>query len=999
MIDVAWDMKEAKAQENLRRALQERVKPEPADTVSEEQRSTHGRPDETNERRREIEKESEDSPKSGDSDEDLRKALSTHVEALESEGQETPEPVAERQELIQEESDETEIQDEKLKRVAGEPREDDGSKEDTEQDLTRHLDSQQREGTEIRGRTLERGSRWVNMHIPEYDGKKLYSFEQVEDLIQRDVPGLMEHRDIEEMLRHGRAHMEAIERFRCNKTVTNMDITEFAKEVDIPEKTVRAWITEGAEPQLYPTMDNALTKDDAEAKVAKVREGLNGVDSFDELQKRLSHPYHEEHTKKQVRYPKDLESSRKYFAFLDEMEKGGTISDVSRRVGIRQPSGSRYLEGRKTRLIKSAMEPIPEHMVEETRERDRIDSPRKYREALERNPFVKEHPDFERLDHEARVYTKFMELKRRGELPDRLVKDLAEEHKVGKQQLASWLSERKTQELVRNLEIYDMARATHESKLKPEAFEHRFDPSKVYEHFQHLREVKHPTADQLAEAIENMYRSSGLTSRVQWGELKPYHGGGPRWLREVAQSIHDHRAEVEAALNKRLGLDTDPDTRMRLGVLDSKLYLRREDTSLWNWMNIYKNEVFHFKRLDQKKELVDEAKARLDIQGGTRLSELAYYLTDLEKAVQNSRPRNDLNRTMSHLRGESLHLVLDATEQNIQGIQDEIKRIGMQRNGRGGISNPQFPSDVKEIMSMFTSVLGAGLSDGHIEISNDGFVYAEGNRDRVDIFNKQVDRFGDVYRSEDIRPDGNIRTRYASTFGRALERKGLTSGDKCLQNNGFQDWLKNACPEVKRKYYGPLWAEDGNFNNGSKGHPRFQWDRAVVLRDPAKSENYDFEPLATQEHADLVSEFGILKESDCFEGIYGLTIGRLKKLTSHPDDRIAQTAQSLYDVAINTESELLNDEIDGLGSLSIEAKPYLVKVNFSEKTGRLSSLWHASTLTKDDAMRTAILCPPEDIRKYSDVRLWMMSEDDLKNRVRTQIREEGQMTGDELNEV
>jgi hypothetical protein len=809
---------------------------------------------------------------------------------------------------------------------------------------------------------------------------------------------MLEHRDIDDMLKQADAHARAHERFKDRDTVSAREIAEFAKEVDQPEPTVRAWVAAGAEPRIYRTLDSALTKDEAKAKIDKVREGLVGIGSFDELQKRLGEPHHE-NTRKQVSYPKDLESSRKYFAFLDEMEKGGTIGDASRRVGIKQSSGSKYLEGRKTRLIRKAMEPIPIDGVKETREPSRIDEPNKYKEALARHPFVKEHPDFGRLDHEAKVYAKFTDLKKRGELPDKLVKDLAEENKVSRQQLASWLSERKTQELVRNLDLYDKAREAHESKLKPEAFEHRIDPSKVYEHFQHLREVKHPTPDQLAEAIENMYRKSDLTARVQWGELRPYHSGGPKWLREVAQSIHDQRADVEEVLNKRLGLDTNPDERMRIGVLDSKLYLRKEDTSQWNWMNVYKNEVFHFKDLEQKNRLVDEAKARLDIQGGTRYSKLVDQITDAERTKLSSQPNNDLYRTTPHLRGESLNLTLDAAERTIQEVQDKIARIGQERDGRGGITNPKFPADVNEVKSMFTSVLGAGLSDGHIERSHDGFVYTESNRDRVDIFNKQVDRFGDVYRSEQTLENGLIRTRYTSAFGRVLERRGLTSGDKSLQNEGFPDWLKDASPVEKRDYYGPMWAQDGNFYKDPSGHVRFQWDRGVVLRDPSKSDKYEIEPLATQEHANLVREFGTPKESDGFEGLYDLSLGRLKELEKHYDEDTARTAKSLREIATSTKSELLEDEISGLGSMGIEAKPYLRQVTYSEKSGRLSILWHGSTTTKDSAMRTAIFCPPRDVRKYSDARDWMMSDHDRRNRVKKQLMKEGLMTGDELDGI
>jgi hypothetical protein len=394
-------------------------------------------------------------------------------------------------------------------------------------------------------------------------------------------------------------HIKVTERVGQRSTVSNKEIRETSLEIDEPERTVRAWITEGARPVLYPTLETAMSKDEAEAKINKIRDNLNGVDSYDKLQKRLAHTYHETYTKAQVSYPKDDESAKKYYDFLDEMIKGGTIADVSKRIGTSQGSGSRYLEGRIPRLIQRAMEPIPKSYRQESGEEYQINPPVKYEQALQRHPFVRDQPDFSKLDYEARVYTELTGLKSRGELPDRLVKDLAKEYGVRKDRLASWLSERKTQELVRRLERYEAARVAHEGKLAKEAFDHRIDPSTVYEHFRHLREVKNPSSDELAEALERLLKASGLNTKVQWVELSEYHNDGPKWLRDVAIKIAEDRDAIESALNQRMGLGKKPGEMIRLGVLESKVYVRREDTSEWNWLNIYKNEAFHFGNQEQ----------------------------------------------------------------------------------------------------------------------------------------------------------------------------------------------------------------------------------------------------------------------------------------------------------------------------------------------------------------------------------------------------------------
>ena len=834
----------------------------------------------------------------------------------------------------------------------------------------------------------ELGTREVKMYSPEVRGREVSSAEELEEVIGQDMPGMMEHRNYEKMMGQCENHFKVEERFGHRRMVSSGEIIKFSEEINEPEKTVRAWVVEGARPVMYPTLESAMTKEEAEEKIGKVRESLQGVDSFEELEHRLNHPYHENHTKTQVSYPKDLESARKYYEFLDEMAKGGTIADVSKRVGFSQSNGSRYLEGRITRLINRAIEPVPDFEPIEVKEKLHIDTPEKYERALQRHPFVKDLPDFKQLDHEARVYTTLTEMKMKGELPEKMVKELAKENKVGEQQLASWLSERKTQDFITRLEAYERARESHEAKLAKDAFEHRIDPSTVYEHFQHLKDVKEPTPDQLAQAIESMYQKSELSTRVQWGELRPYHSGGPKWLRDIAQSIHEQRAEVETALNTRIGLDADPNKKLRLGVLDSKLYLRREDTSEWNWLNIYKNEQFHFNSQEQKNLLVDETKDRLGVYGAKRLSDLVDQMTDYKIVNTSGLPNYDLVSTTPYLRGETLHLSLDATGKNIQDIQSRIEKIGQARKGVGGINNPQFTMNATEIESMFTSLLGTGLSDGHIELSNSGFVYTESNRDRVDIVNKQIDQFGEVYRSEAIQPNGVIRTRYASAYGRALEGRGLTKGDKTLQNEGWPQWLEESTGIPNLEYYRSLWVQDGSFIVDKNGRAVFKVDRGVVLRDPKKSLEYDIENAASEEMAEFARDHGDRTESKLFNVRFELKHGTLEELEESKDENVAVLANELRSVVMDTKPKLLIAEQNGLKKHGIETREYFVYLTYSENTGRLSALWHYETGTKKDAMRVALKCSPDDIHKSRKVERWVESQPDLKKEIEHEIEGE-----------
>ena len=828
---------------------------------------------------------------------------------------------------------------------------------------------------------IERGIRKVTMYSPEFGGQELGSAEDLREVIEREVPGLEEHRNFEKMMGQCVNHFKAIERFGHRERISSAELREFAEEVNEPENTVRAWIVEGTGPLMYPTLERAMTKEEAQEKISKIRERLEGVDSFERLQERLDHPYHDAHTKTQVSYPKDLVSARKYYEFLNEMEKGGTITDVSKRVGIDVKRGYNFLEGQLTRLIRRAIKPTTDFEGSRQEERFRIDTPEKYKESLRRHPVFIDLPNFEELDHEARVYTELMGLKKRGELPDKSMNAFAQEYKVSEHNLSSWLNERKRQTLIRRLEIYDKARERHESKYAPKAFEHRIDPSDVYNHFRHLKDTKEHNTEDLATAIERMYRDSPHESRVQWAELRPYHKSAPGWLRDIASSIVKNREEVERVLNKRMGMDTNPNERIRLGVVNNKLYIRKQDTDEYNWMNIYGNEIVHFRSLAEKRAFVKEARDRLGIQGNRRLSQLMEQITDRENIanLKSYHSACDLINRAGYLRGYSLGLILETNNQRVQDIRLRIERIGMKIEGKYGIENPNFPESQEKIDSMYASMLGAGLSDGHISKANDGFIYAESNRYRVEIFNRQVDQFGDVYRHE----YSPVEIRYSPTFGRLLENRGLTKGDKTLQNEGWPDWLKQLSPELLTFYYEALWAEDGCFTVRKNGRAIFEVIRGVVLRDPSKSD-YGIVDVATKEHVRLVREEGERKDTELLGVHYILRTGKLKELEHSPDSDIADCAKELRKIVQKNPPKLMEDEQNGLASMGIQTIEYFVRLNYYEKTGRLSARWQYGTRTKEDAMRVAFKCPPDDDVKRRKVEKWMWSESESERRERIQ---------------
>ncbi len=827
----------------------------------------------------------------------------------------------------------------------------------------------------------------VTTYTPEVRGLALESYDHLEEVLRDEFPGVLKHRDISYLMQQAKFHWATIEKFGERNKVTNIEISIFAKSIGAPEATVRAWITKGTFPRIYSLFEKSLTGSEGQLKTAEIRSRLGGVDCHEEFDDRMNHPYHERHTKIAPSYTSDYESARKFYRFLDELEDGGLLRDIARRVDIGQPSLHRYVnEKRIPRLIQVAMkEPLE---VNTSLDELGISSEARLDELYLDHPYVMDMDRFPEMDKRARVYIRVKELQAKGELPDLKQRDYAKILGISNGQLSHYLSDKKIPEMFHILAVNMRARRRHESRLASEVSDHRIDPSLTYEKLKHLKDIENPSASDIASAVEDIYHTSGLTSKVQWVELTPYQKyTGPHWLRDIASSIEKQRGAIEESLNERLGILQGPDRRLRIGVVENKLYFRLQDVSKYNWMHMYQNEIFHFHTPEQKQLHLRNTLNRLGMRGGVILSRLTEQIADHTRHEMNGRPKYDLLPDNSQMRGKSLELALDVTGTRIQDIQSQIQQVG---RGDFGIREPQFPENPIEIDSMFSSILGAGLSDAHIEKGSDGFVYTELDKTRVEIFLKQVQQFGRVYHNHKILSNGVARIRFSSTFGRLIEQRGMLKGDKTFQNQGFPDWLKQAPPEVLQKYYGPMWAQDGNFYIDKGGQARFQVDRGVALRDPGKSEIYGIAHRATLEHAHFVRDHGIKKEDERFGIRRLLTNGRLKELENSSDDTIARIASGLREVVDSNKSELMNDEMNGLGTLGIQTADYFAYLTYYENSGRLSTLWHCQTTTKDDVMRACIMCPPEDVRKRGMVEDWIASRPTLRQKIMDElIKEKG----------
>ncbi|TFH10275.1 MAG: hypothetical protein E4H14_02835 [Candidatus Thorarchaeota archaeon] len=153
--------------------------------------------------------------------------------------------------------------------------------------------------------------------------------------------------------------------------------------------------------------------------------------------------------------------------------------------------------------------------------------------------------------------------------------------------------------------------------------DHRIESSRISDAFEHLREKENISPLDVARCIEDIISSSPIESRVKWMKIESEQDT------KVTEVLEDRRLEVESSLNELLDVTEDSNEKVRLGFVDGKLYIRKQDVSEYNWLNIYDNELFYFKSTEDKFRLVHEMRARFGLSTNTELGKPFFLVTPL----------------------------------------------------------------------------------------------------------------------------------------------------------------------------------------------------------------------------------------------------------------------------------------------------------------------------------------------------------------------------------
>jgi hypothetical protein len=317
---------------------------------------------------------------------------------------------------------------------------------------------------------------------------------------------------------------------------------------------------------------------------------------------------------------------------------------------------------------------------------------------------------------------------------------------------------------------------------------------------------------------------------------------------------------------------------------------------------------------------------------------------------------NCINSTIGRIRGDYLNMMNDTSGKMLSNLEGEISKL-TKPSGKGGISNPRFPEgEAYEVaLSRLTAV---AISDCHLR-PNGTLEYAESEMSRIKIVERELQVFGDIKLVPKFRERDNLYISYLPTpLGVMLERHGIPSGDRSVQNPGLFSAIKEFSPRAKCALIEDLVPQDGTISN-----KRVQWTHTNILDAASKSEVYGIEPKVGTREITLIKDNG-KRESHSWV----LTYGKLRDLRYSEIVQTRKAAEELWNCVFENPNRLIQDQIEIVRSLGIEyrSKPYTIR--FHERTGRVSVAWTAEPETLLESVKLGMMAPPNDMVKKEIMR-------------------------------
>ncbi|MHA3964594.1 MAG: hypothetical protein AM325_013770 [Candidatus Thorarchaeota archaeon SMTZ1-45] len=481
----------------------------------------------------------------------------------------------------------------------------------------------------------------------------------------------------------------------------------------------------------------------------------------------------------------------------------------------------------------------------------------------------------------------------------------------------------------------------------------------VRDAFEPLRETKEPTKEDLVSAVARMVRvTPDETHRFYFADLNAEFE--TKNIKQFERCLRTNREEIEESLSKTIGLEH---VRARVAVVENRIYTWIPKHRPDELVEAYEDQFYYFNDRKEIVRIIEELRGNLGIEGNLRkelpqISEVVRQLIEYEGGDSARKKPLDIHST--RIEGKIIRMYLDATGRMLSDLEGSVVKVaGI--SGRAGIENPRFPEGEKlEVLK--ARLVATVASDCHLW--NTGRIsYNEAHLGRISRVQDIVSEFGDIVLEPKFRK-GKYDIHIHCQIGLILINEGLTPGNKTINNPGlpagFMDWSDTA----KWAYLEELIPEDGCFTGG-----KFKWFRSHAIYVDKQREKYEFESEIGLAEVEVVKEEGKKLKGLVPKSI--LTIRHLEDLQYDDNSDISKATKSLLKVVNESTNHLINDETRLAESLGFEITVNPQHVSYYPRTGRVSVSWVAATSSKDDTIRWAMECPPNDIRKKQVVERWL----------------------------
>ena len=398
-------------------------------------------------------------------------------------------------------------------------------------------------------------------------------------------------------------------------------------------------------------------------------------------------------------------------------------------------------------------------------------------------------------------------------------------------------------------------------------------------------------------------------------------------------------------------------SRMRLALVDDKLYIWKPDTDPMSLVNAYGKLYFHFKDNNSFARLMEDTKTTVDGKRTGGLSDTVEFSERLVREMfgDDLFPRHAAN-IYAHVRGEHLHLLLDLLGRPLESLEGEISRVTA-LNGHGGIASIRFPRG-EELENAVAALIGTVTTDCHLR-ENGAVTLAEAEFKRIQAFERSLQAFGDIGLTAKWVPvDNCYKVNLSSVLGEILLHLGLPSGDRTVQNPGFPEAVFRFSWRAKCVLVENIVPHDGTVAESA-----ISWTHSNVLHPGPKGEKYGVRPVVDDGDIAFIKEHGIE-----YEESWALETSDIKDLRESPKPDVASTASALYDKVYNNPNRLIADGQKVTDSIGVEMKVTPRTVHYFKKTGRVTVAWEIRTARVQEAVKLAIIAPPDDVKKRDAAR-------------------------------